>query len=146
MQVLKPCFLFLLLCFFCSCGGEPRLLGKWVFDRPYTEAQLPKQLGSQKQSTFEEMQQQLAASLIPVLIGKLDGMTVTFTSKEMIVTTKEGSGQALTYEILERPTADSWRIKKSDGKVETYYREGERLASDASGDIRMRVYLKRGAQ
>ena len=113
-----------------------------MFDRPYTEAQLPKRPEPAKEG-LAGMQQQLAASLIPTLIEKLDGATLTFTRKEWIVTTRGGSGEAQTYEIIDQPTADSWRIKTSDGKVQTYYLEGERLASESSGDIHVRAYFTR---
>ncbi len=92
------------------------------------------------------MRQQLAASLIPTIIEKLDGANLTFTRKEEIMTTKQGSGQSQTYEVIERPTAESWRIKTSDGKVETYYREGERLASNSMGDVQVRIYFTRATK
>ncbi len=80
--------------------------------------------------------------LIPQLIEKADGSTLTITSKEMIVTTKDGNGQANDYEVLERPDDHTWRVKGTDGKIETYTREGDRLAFMSTGDVHFKVYFK----
>jgi hypothetical protein len=142
-----PTILLLLVLALSGCSRDSRLLGKWTFDREYTEAQLQKQPDEKpKEGMLEGMKQGLVAMLIPTLIEKLDGATLTITGKEMIITTKEGTGKAETYEVIERPDANTWRVKTADGKVETYTREGERLTSPTSGDVHFKAYFKRVAQ
>ena len=134
---------FLLLAILAGCGKDSRLQGKWTFDREYTTAQLPKQPEAAKDNGLLAMKQSLNAMLVPMLLDKLDGSNLTITRKEIIMTTKEGSGQAQTYEVIERPADDTWRVKTSDGKVETYSLENDRLASPTSGDVNFKAYFKR---
>src|SRR5262249_40175185 len=110
---LKSTFLCLVLAAGLSgCGQDSRLLGEWVFDRPYTEAQLSQKPEEKpKEGAIEGLKQGLVAMLVPTLIEKLDGATLTITKKEMIITTKDGTGKAEAYEIIERPDADTWRVK-----------------------------------
>jgi len=137
-------FLLVVVCFLAGCGRDSRLHGKWTFDREYTEAQLQtKQAeGKTKTESLEGMKQQLVSMLVPQLIAKLDGSTLTIKPKEMILVTKDGTGTSEPYEIIERPAKDTWRTKKSNGDVETYTREGERLYSPASGDLHFNAYFK----
>jgi hypothetical protein len=139
-----PLSLLLLVLLLSGCSRDSGLLGKWTFDRQYTEAQLSKEPeGEPKEGLLEGMKQGLAAMLIPTLIEKLDGAALTITKKEMIVTTKQGTGTAEGYEIIERPDPNTWRVKTAGGKVETYTREGERLSSPASGDVHFKAYFRR---
>lgn len=132
---------FLLTCF-TGCGRKDAWLrGKWTLDREFTEAQLAKQPAPK--SGENSLMGDATAMLAPMLIGQMDGATFTFTGKTITFVTKDGSGQSFGYEVLEMPTSDSWMIKTSDGKVETYYREGDRLAIEASGSAHFKVYLKR---
>lgn len=78
MRIFTVFISLVLLCCLPGCSRDRQLLGKWVFDRPYTESQLPEHPGPAKEG-LAGMQQQLAASLIPILIEKLDGATLTFT-------------------------------------------------------------------
>lgn len=143
MQRLPRVFFLMFIALISGCGGESGLSGKWIFDKSQTEAQLKQNPEPEREPSLEGIKEELAASLIPILIGKLDGATLNFTPKELMITSKDGSGRAMPYEIIEQPTPDSWRIKTSDGTVTTYYREGAWLASDVSGDVRLRVYFKR---
>lgn len=136
-------FLLLFACCLAGCAQDSRLHGKWKFDREYTESQLPhEQTASSKGNALQNMKEELAATLIPSLIEQLEGSRMIVTRKEMIFTTRDGTGKARTYDVIERPTADSWLIKTADGDVETYSREGERLVSPASGDVHFKVYYK----
>jgi len=143
MQWLPRVFFLMFIALISGCGGESGLSGKWVFDKSQTEAQLIQTPEPEREPSLLGIQEELTASLIPIIIGKMGGATLNFTSKELMITGKDGSGQAMPYEIIEQPTPDSWRIKTSDGTVTTYHREGPWLASDVSGDVRLRVYFAR---
>ena len=143
---LPPILLSILLMFsVAGCGqNSSRLQGKWVFDRQRTEDQLSHQQKEKpKEGTLEGMKQGLVEMLVPSLIEKLDGATLTITRKEMIITTKDGTGQAEGYEIIEHPDANTWRVKTAAGKVESYTLEGEWLTSPTSGDVHLTTYFKR---
>ena len=84
----------------------------------------------------------LTDMLVPALIEKLDGVNLTITSKEMMYTLKDGTGKSEKYEVVERPSANSWRIKTPDGKLDTYSLEGDRLVTSASGDLALKLYFK----
>ena len=89
---------------------------------------------------------EMANMLIPQLISKLDGSTCKITQNEMMFISKDGSGQSQTYQIVDRPTKESWLIKTADGKIATYERDGERLAVGSSGDVHFKAYFKRISQ
>ena len=151
MQLQRIILPILLLTLLAGCGRDARLHGNWIFDREYTEAQLTKEADEKPPANsipgaFKNMVAGLKDSVASMLVDQLDGVTMKITSKDMIMVTKDGSGQDLAYEVIDRPTADSWLIKTSDGKVETYYREGERLATPSAGDAHFKVYFKRASQ
>jgi hypothetical protein len=130
---------------FLGCDRDSRLHGKWVFDREYTEAHgsaAPEPIPSAEKNPLGAMKEQLAGMIVPQLIEKLDGSTMTVTSKEMVFVLKNGTGKAETYAIIDRPAKDHWQVKTSEGKVESYFREGDRLGSPASGDVHLNVYWK----
>ena len=58
------------------------------------------------------------------------------------MTTKDGDGQANDYKVLEWPDDHTWRAKGTDGKIETYTREGERLSLLSNGDVHIKAYFK----
>ena len=144
MKTLQILCVILLTAGLIGCGKDRPLQGKWVFDRQYTESQLPeapeKPQGSP--SELDALKAPLVAMLIPQLIEKLDGCTLTVTSKEMVMTTRDGNGQANDYEVLERPDDHTWRVKGTDGKIETYTREGDRLSLMSTGDVHVKAYFK----
>ncbi len=85
----------------------------------------------------------MTAMAMPMLIAQLDGAVLTINAKEMIFMTKDGTGKANDYEVLERPDDHTWRVKGADGKIETYTREGDQLALTITGGLQMKVYFKR---
>jgi hypothetical protein len=70
------------------------------------------------------MKGQLASMIVPQLIQQLDGSTMTVTGKEMYFVLQNGTGRAETYTVIDRPAKDHWQVKTSEGKVESYFREG----------------------
>jgi hypothetical protein len=128
-----------------GCNRDGALRGKWVFDRTYTEAQMPREADSKaatKKDGLEDMKAGLVKMLTPMLLDKLDGSSLTITRKEMQMTTRDGSGKVEAYEVIERPEANVWRVKTPDGKIETYRREGDYLGLSASGDVHFMAYFK----
>src|SRR5215218_1606179 len=122
---------------FSGCERDSALRGKWVFDRQYTEAHMPKPdvAKTESKDVLNGMKEGLVQMLTPMLLEKLDGATLTITKKEMIMTTKDGNGKAEPYEVLERPDSKTWRTKGADGKIEAWALQDGHLASAASGDV-----------
>jgi outer membrane lipopolysaccharide assembly protein LptE/RlpB len=146
MRTLTLLLTLALVALLAGCGQDSRLQGKWTFDRATTEAELakrpPEPEGAQG-DFLGSMKKALASTLVPTLIEKLDGATLTITRNEMIMTTKDGTGKVEKYEVIERPAQDTWRVKTSDNRVETYTRRGDLLSSPASGDVQLTAYFKR---
>lgn len=146
MPFLLRCLLLLplLVVAVAGCDRDRGLHGQWVFDRAYTESRLNQEKSAAPaKGILGEMKAGLVAMLVPTLIEKLDGSNLTITKKEMIITTKDGTGKAEGYVIVERPEANVWRVKKPDGTIETYTKEGDRLASATSGDVHFIAYFRR---
>ena len=59
------------------------------------------------------------------------------------MTTKDGNGKAFGYEVFDGPNADTVIVKKSDGEVTKFHREGERFSMTSSGNVNIRVYFAR---
>ena len=115
-----------------GCNKNRRLEGKWEFDRTYTESQLA--TGEVDPSS---------SVLTSSLIGMFDGITLTFESDEVYYTDANGSGKSENYEIIERPNSNSWKIKTGDGRIDTWFRKGERLVVSSYGDARFKTYFRR---
>lgn len=146
MRTLVLSFTVVLLCLVAGCGRDSRLQGKWEFDRAATEAELDKRppgLESSKGDVLGSMQKALASTLIPTLIEKLDGSTLTITEKEMILTVKNGTGRVDKYEVIDRPAKDVWRVKTTGNNVEIYTRRGYQLTTPAMGDVELTVCFQR---
>ena len=110
-----------------SCGHKAHWLrGKWVFDAEHTKEMLARTERQQpKPEGLVEGLKEIASGLVtPQLISALEGSQLNVTSKELIMTTKDGNGKAFAYEVVDRPDADTLTLKTADGEVTTYHREG----------------------
>ena len=128
-----------------GCSKTRNLEGKWVFDRAYTEEHFPKDPANPSESPtgMDGLKPALATLLVPMMVAQLDGATLTVDSKKMIFVTKDGNGQVNDYEVLEQPDDHTWRVKGTDGKLETYVRDGDRLGMVTTGDVQAKMYFKR---
>ena len=59
-----------------------------------------------------------------------------------MITTINGNGKAIGYEVMETPDRDTVVIKKADGDIETYRRVDGRISTTSSGGVSIPVYLK----
>ncbi len=154
-------------CFVCLGGcnkgdgllnGDNRFLGKWTFDREYTQAHLPKETKSPSVSpapkgspsdaanTANEVNGILDNMVKPMLteqlVGQMDGQTFTITPKLLT----DSSGQSKTYQVIERPTANDMSIKLSDGTIWTATLEDGRIAIPTTGSVHFKLYFKQASQ
>ena len=122
-----------------GCSENRGLHGEWKFDGKFTKSKLPEEATSDSSGLHSTMDG-LKTNLSVLLIEKFEGSGLRFTSDEIISISADGSSEAESYEVIDRPTDDSWRIKTSDGRIETWYREGERLAVNTRGFV-FRAYF-----
>ncbi len=144
-------------------SSDSQFLGRWTFDRQYTQAHMPKDLakkpadwgwqdapagGSQTEAASIAanvngmMNNTLKPMLTEQLLAQMDGQTFSLTPK--LITSS--SGKAQTYRVIERATANSWSVKTSDGEIATYTNEDGRLVIPTTGDVHFKLYFKRVSQ
>ena len=156
-------FLFFICLGGCNKGdgllsNNDRFLGKWTFDRDYTQAQLPKEAtksssvspapksspsdAAETANVVNGMLDSMKPMLTEQLIGQLDGQTFTITPKLLT----DSSGQSKTYQVIGRPTANDMSLKLSDGTIWTATLEEGRIIIPTSGGIHFKLYFKRVSQ
>lgn len=138
--------LFLVLASLTGCNSPGRWLrGKWVVDLDYTREQMklseaePAAQPEGLSGMLQNMAQNFAAPLVMQTLAKVE---ITFTDEE-IVSTIDGNGKATGYEIVETPDRNTVIVKKADGEVQTFVREGDRIRTTMSGAVPLTVFLKR---
>ncbi|MEM1442154.1 MAG: hypothetical protein AAGF67_07410 [Verrucomicrobiota bacterium] len=128
MKILRPFLLPVLsattLLFLSGCSGN-WLVGKWELDKDRTV----QELGNVEEPSpnaapgggglFKEIVGGLQKGLSRVLLTQFEGVKIEFTSDEQRKT-KDGVGEALSYEILEKPDANTYLVKTDDGKIVTW--------------------------
>lgn len=128
----------------CSRPGD-WLKGKWVLDKELTRQKMEEKAADTAAKTdgLGGIMKDLASSMAaPMLLSMLQEAQIEFTGEEMI-TTVNGSGQATAYEVMEAPDKNTAVIKKADGEIQTYRREGEHIVTTSPGPMAMPIYLGR---
>jgi hypothetical protein len=135
----SPLFAFSLLVFstllLAGCSATPSWVrGDWVFDRDRTEHAL-------NSNPDDDIMKGLAAMLGGALSLQLDTLEVIFTDTDETVTTN-GQGHDYPFQVVSKSDTQ-FVLKKADGTVETYYRDGDGIYSYATGAPSLKIYLKR---
>ncbi len=129
-----------------GCGSRARwLAGQWRFDEQATRRILQaEQTAAGKDSTFSSFggaAKQIAKGIIsPEIIAELQGSEITVTDKDLILTSRDGTGEAFPYEVLSVPDPNTLTLKLGNGDVDTFHHEGSRLWRQSSGRIKIPVY------
>ena len=128
-----------------SCHSPASWLeGKWVLDSEYTQRQWEQAQAEQGQASGPEALGQALGGLAGgLLLVALADVTFVFDGNEVIVLQANGNGEAHTFEVVEAPDADTLIIKKDNGEISTWYRDGDRIATVTDGGVHLKVYLKR---
>jgi len=120
MKPLIRSFLFflwlLVLGLVAGCAGIPDFAGNGRLIANLLKPGWPNSRRRSRAKGLGAMQKQLGVMLIPTLIEKLDGASLTITSKEIRFVVKDGTGQSQPYKVVERPTSDTWRVQTSRRK------------------------------
>ena len=120
----------------CFSSTAPSWLqGSWSFDSERT-SQANK--FSENSTPLTELLGSLATALVA---PALTSMEVKITNKEVMVL-NNGSGETQPYEIIENK-ADQCMLKTADGKVSTWFHDGEAVYRYAENGGKLQLYFKR---
>ncbi len=119
----------------CFNSAPSWLQGSWAFDSERT-AQANK--FSDNSGPLTDLLGSLATALVA---PALTSMEVKITSKEVMVL-NNGSGETHTYEIIENKT-DECMMKTSDGKISTWFHDGDNIYRYAEKGGKLKLYFRR---
>ncbi|MEM9282688.1 MAG: hypothetical protein AAGA96_12740 [Verrucomicrobiota bacterium] len=126
-----------------GCGGN-WLEGKWVFDQEQTLQSMtppnePSAAGDE--GLLKGMISGLQKGISQMMMNQLKGVEVEFTGDEMR-RTQYGSGEAISYEIIEKPDAETVVIKFADGEINTVKRSETGIRMLMPGDGSFWIHFK----
>ena len=130
MRLLKALSIVLVVLLASGCDEKRGLVGEWKFDGPYTKSQL------------EEDQPPFADAIV----AAFKGGTLVFREDKVLYVGGDGRGSGSSYDLVDKPTPDSWRILMEDGKVETWFREGKRLRVSSFQGVEANLYFERNSK
>lgn len=141
-----PALLILVAFSFSGCTGN-WLVGKWSFDKDRTLAEVEQPATESPNAApgegglLKDIVGGLQKGLSKVLFSQFDGVQFEFTSSE-IRRTKNGMGEAQGYEIIEKPTPDTYLVKTDDGTIVTWGKVDGGVRLKLSGDAGNWVYFR----
>lgn len=130
--------------FLTGCGNG-WLIGKWTLDKPETLAQMeaakPAE-SEQEGGLLKNVLGGLQKGVSHLLLTQFEGTTIEFTSSEMRMM-RNGSGEAQTYKVIERPASGSIVVQYQDGDISTIEKTDTGIRTLLSGESEMWIYFKR---
>ncbi len=136
----RPFFAFGLLAltvlFLSGCSATPSWVrGDWVFDKDRTDQAM-------KTNSGNDLMSGLASMLSGMLVSQIDTMEVIITDTDETVTVN-GQGHSYPFQVVSKSDTQ-FVLKKTDGTVETYYRDGDAIYFYGTGGASsLKIYLKR---
>jgi|TARA_B110000305_G_C19398162_1_gene618628 hypothetical protein len=129
-----------------GCGGD-WIVGKWIFDKETTMAQVQAKAPVQEEEEgglLKDMISGLQKGISQVVLTQFDGITLEFTSTEMR-RVKDGSGVAQTYKVIEKPSPDERVIQYADDEINTLIRTETGMKTQVPGSEDLWMYFKPAA-
>jgi hypothetical protein len=129
-----------LACLAASCSNPTAnhwLIGEWEFDSDYTKKK------QAEKPPDKDLAGGLKSAVAEQLNEKMQGAKLQFTPQEFTMTTKDGNGKAFPYTLASPTDANAAAVKTSDGEVNTFHREGERIWMTSTGNVNEPFYFKR---
>jgi len=108
------------------------LYGEWEFDEEATT-----------KSAKEKKVDGLSGLVYAQLFEQLVGTKLSFTEKQLTMTTKNGNGKVFAIREARSAGADAAVVTQGDGEVTTYHRDGNRLWFTSTGSAQAPFYFKR---
>lgn len=133
MKIYRPLPRFALLLAFSlllsGCGGN-WLVGKWTLDKERTVQELGRTEAPEGDGLLKDLVGGLQKGISRVMLSQFDGVELEFTQNELR-RLRNGVGEAQSYEIIERPSRDTYVVQYEDGEIATWSR--------VEGGIRMKL-------
>jgi hypothetical protein len=119
-----------------GCSAVPSWAqGDWVFDKDRTEQVLK---GNSDNSLLGGLDSMLAG----LISSQMGSMEVIITGTDETVTVN-GQGHSYPFQVVSKSDSQ-FVLKKEDGTVETYYRDGDDMYSFGTGGAgQIKMYFKR---
>lgn len=127
--------------FLTGCGGN-WLVGKWALDQERTLEAIsaePADPGEGK-GILKDLVNGLQKGVSRIMLSQFEDVVLDFTSTELR-RTRNGVGEARTYEIIEKPTADTYVLKFDDGEIVTWHKVEGGIAMKLTGDKEHWIYF-----
>jgi hypothetical protein len=138
--VQRPLFAFGLLAvavfFLAGCSATPSWVrGDWVYDKDRTDQAM-------KTNSGNDLMSGLASMVSSMLVSQIDTMEVILTDTDETVTVN-GQGHDYPFQVVSKSDTQ-FVLKKNDGSVETYYRDGDDIYFYGTGAASsLKIYFKR---
>lgn len=145
---LLPCLLVATTLFLTGCGGN-QLVGKWEFDRDRTLEVMEEPVPESPNAApgggglLKDIVGGLQKGLSRVMLTQFEGMQIEFTATE-VRKTRNGVGEALGYEIIEKPGPGVYLVKTDDGTIVTWEKVDSGIRLKLSGEADSWVYFRSG--
>jgi hypothetical protein len=125
--------------------GRSFLIGKWTLDRETTIANLTagqdQPAGNPGEGFLKELVTGLQKGVSRLLLTQFEGVEVEFTATEMR-RMRNGTGEAVTYEVIEKPGAGTVVLKYADGEIVTWGRADSGIRMRLPGEEEHWIYFK----
>ena len=122
----------------CSKDSDNWLIGKWAFDLEKTKANLP--ADNKAQGVPSNVAQQMGEQLTNQLIDQMKNMVFEITAKKITVISGTTVVKSGTYEIIERPDANTIIIKGDE--TSTFIKSGKYICVPTTGAVQFKMYFK----
>lgn len=124
-----------------GCGGN-WLVGKWSLDQERTLQAItsePVAEGNGK-GLLKDIVTGLQKGISRVMLAQFEGVTLEFTPTELR-RTRNGVGEARTYEIIEKPESGTYVVKYEDGEIVTWKKVDGGISMKLTGEAEHWIYF-----
>jgi hypothetical protein len=122
----------------CSQDSDNWLIGRWAFDLEKTKANLP--AANKAQGVPGSVEQQMAEQLTNQLIDQMKNVMFDITAEKITVISGSAAGKSGTYEIIERPDANTIVIKSDE--TSTFTKSGNHICVSTTGAVQFKMYFQ----
>ena len=125
----------------CSKKSDNWIIGKWAFDLEKTKANLP--ANNKAQGVPDGLAQQMGEQLTNQLIDQMKNVVFDITAEKMTLISGSAAGKSDTYEIIERPDANTIVVKgDTSDETSTFIKSGKYICIPSTGAVQFKMYFK----
>ena len=122
----------------CSKKSDSWLVGKWAFDPEATKANMP--ADNEATGVPDRVAQEMGSKLTAQLMNQMNNVKLHITAEKITFTSGNGTEESHTYEITERPDANTVVIKSKE--VGTFIKSGKYLCIPTTGAVQFKMYFE----